>query len=125
MKTPDMTDIRRELRARHAAPEPPPADAFWAEANARLDHGQREAMRGARLTRAQFRMVWSAAAAAAGLTVALAILWLTPGPTAPAAADTGSALLALDIPGGCQSVMALEGRQNKGTVILVTGLPAD
>ena len=28
MKTPDMTDIRRELRARHAAPEPPPADAL-------------------------------------------------------------------------------------------------
>jgi hypothetical protein len=128
MKTPDMNDIRRELRTRYAAPPPPTAGEFWAQADARLDREQREAMRRAHLTRAQFRMVWSAAVAAAGFAAVLGIVWLNSTPAAPEqVADAGStsALLALDVPGGCQSVMALEGRKNKGTVILVTGLPAD
>ena len=127
MKRLKTTDIRNALRERHAAPPPPPAGEFWAQANARLDDAHREAMRRARLTRAQFRMVWTAVAAAAGFMLVISITWLNP--TAPLQpephATSGSAVLALDVQGDCQSVMTLEGRKNKGTIILISGMTPD
>ena len=129
MKRLKMNDIRGELRKQHAIPDMPAAAEFWAQANARLDLEQQAAMRRARLTRAQFRMVWSMAAAAAGFAFVIGLLWLNPTAPQPLPTEmviiTPSALKSLDVRGECQSVMTLEGRKNKGTIVLITGMPAD
>ena len=124
MKTPDMNDIRRELRTRYAAPEPPPAAAFWAEANARLNLELQERMRRARLTRAQFRMVWTATAAAAGFMFVLSLTWLNPRPDA-AVAGPAPAVQSLDVRVGHRGVLMLEGNRHKGTVVFVSGIQND
>ena len=124
-----MNDIRGGLRTRHAAPAMPCAAEFWARAAARLDLEQREVMRRARLTRAQFRMVWSMAAAAAGFAFVIGLLWLNPVASRELPPENAtfppSALKSLEVQGECQGVMTLEGRKNKGTIVLITGLPSD
>ena len=129
MKRLKMNDIRGGLRGQHAVPGLPPAAEFWTQANARLDREQQAAMRRARLTRAQFRMVWSMAAAAASFAFVIGLLWLNPATPQPLTAEmtagTTSALKSLDVRGECQSVMTLEGRKNKGTIVFITGLPTD
>jgi len=126
MKSLSWQEIRNGLRQFKATPTPPPAAAFWSEFSARQTlHPQVPTRTAAQIAVGWYAHRWLWGAAAGLLICSLAVFSLMPHTAVPPKTTTETvtgAVVSVDVKTNYTSVMIVQDKMNRGTVVCFAGL---